>query len=248
MKSQNFLKQQEINKQSFFLLFNNLTKTSLTNEQKLLLDIDFIPNTRINDKYLTLLNYSINSLNFKNIKISLEHDFINKKVLLIILNAIQKTSLKIYTNKSEDILFFKKIKLKMLINLFLNQIRYDEEIWFFLKKYQQQKINNKYTLNWNFLFLYINTKIINNDLIKLKISQKKLLIKIINLKLLDENKYFDKMVYHSPKLAQIIGLFKIYKQMLEYEKNKISAQKQYESLKYSTINQMIVFFLKQNLV
>gem|GEM_PF-6866966 len=56
------------------------------------------------------------------------------------------------------------------------------------------------------------------------------------------------MIYHSSKLAQIIGLFKIYKQMLGYEKNKISAQKQYEALKYSTINQVIVFFLKQNLI
>lgn len=231
-----------------FFIFKNINEVEAITKQAILEGIAPVINTRICNKYWTLLNYSIKSLDFELINIMLHTEFNHDVVLRYELKVIEDLAKRIQSlKKLEFDPIYEQIQLNTVVNIFLNQIRYDEKIWFRLRKYHKQIINRLGAINWDALFAYVDLGIVNVYHFKLTYLQKLLIKRIMRTKPLKIDYYLEFQQNISFKKVQsVISMFNLYK--LSFRCKKLtSSSASYRALQYAIINQIISIFIRENI-
>ncbi|QEH61683.1 hypothetical protein SCHIN_v1c04860 [Spiroplasma chinense] len=211
-----------------------------------LFNFDIVANTFICKKYYTLLNQSISSLNFNSLYKNMKEDFLEYETLAHIANEIRLLTYKVFKkNYYSNQIFEGVLKIKNLIQLFLNQIRYDANIWLRLNKKQRKQIKTKEQLNWNLVFMLMDFRVFNNLPYALTEYQRDILKQILSIRISDSFEMIKSKLFKIRNSFLALRIFMLEREGLNGNDKKLN--KEFENLIFATVMQMIAIFVRQNI-
>ncbi|AHI52708.1 hypothetical protein [Spiroplasma culicicola] len=241
------LKERKISKnQSSIWIIDQIKKIDFGLDQIFNLDINV--QTVIAKQYLKLITSSIVNMCFKKLIKSIYLQFNDNFVLLQLIYKIKQLTQLLYEKRQKHIFGYSELmQIKVLIHVFLNQIRYDANIWLNLNKKDTKKLYKKPILHWNVAILLIDFDILIDSGLQFNVEQKQILKSIFTIKKEDT---FDEIKL---KLQLVknnylpLRMFALEKEVLKTVKNPRVKKYRFDQILHSTLFQMIAIFMRQNL-